>query len=136
MNFYQQNFSTAKIIIIVGFIVVAYMLYSLAVSYYDNYQIDTHIGNFEQRNAELAAENQSKLENFKYYTSEEYIEKIAKQNLGLVNPGENVIVIDKFDANVVLEREFKEAQSLAIRNSWSNPKKWWRFFLDTNQFKY
>ena len=51
------------------------MLYNLTVSIYANYQIEKHIAEFESRNEELRSENSQKLDDFQYYTSEEYIEK-------------------------------------------------------------
>ena len=89
----QSGPSLTKVIIIAGFVLVAYMLYSLTVSIYESYQIDQHITNFEQKNDKLRDENLKQLEDFKYYTSHQYIDKIAKENFGLVNPGEEVIIL-------------------------------------------
>ncbi|PIP66573.1 hypothetical protein COW94_01065 [Candidatus Peregrinibacteria bacterium CG22_combo_CG10-13_8_21_14_all_44_10] len=112
------------------------MLYNLTVSIYENYQIDTHIQTFQEKNSELESENLEKIESYQYYTSDMYVEKVAKQNLGLINPGEKVIVITEEDNNTILEAEYAESQTLAMRNSWSNPRKWLEFFLSENPFKY
>jgi cell division protein FtsB len=124
-----------RLVLIIGFFVVAYMLYNLTVSIYDNYRIEQHITEFEDRNEELTLENQGKLEDFQYYTSEEYKEKIAKQSLGLINPGEQVIVIP--DEDMIIRSESEEFANLSeeLRASWSNPKKWWKFFFSYNRFK-
>ena len=134
----QENspFTVARGIIIVGFVIVAYMLYNLTVSIYENYQIDAHIQGFEEKNTELEEENLEKIESYQYYTSGQYIEKIAKQNLGLINPGEQVIVITEDDNDTILEAEYEETQTLVMRNSWSNARKWVEFFLNENPFKY
>ena len=132
---YTAQFGLIRLVLIVGFFVVAYMLYNLTVSIYDNYRIEQHIAEFETRNAELLEENQTKLADFQYYTSEEYIEKIAKQNLGLINPGGKVIIIPDEDLVILTESEDAEALSEELRASWSNPKKWWKFFFSYNQFK-
>ena len=134
----QENspFNVARGIIIVGFVIVAYMLYNLTVSIYENYQIDAHIQGFEEKNTELEEENLEKIESYQYYTSGQYIEKIAKQNLGLINPGEQVIVITEDDNDTILEAEYEETQTLVMRNSWSNARKWVEFFLNENPFKY
>lgn len=136
MKTQSQNFNLSRIIVIVGFVIVAYMLYSLTVSIYENYQIDVHIESFQAKNEELQAENLEKLESYQYYTSDMYIEKIAKQNLGLINPGEEVIVITEEDNDTILEAEYEETQTLAMRNSWTNTRKWWEFFFGENPFKY
>lgn len=132
---HDNSFGLMRLVLVVGFFLVAYMLYNLSVSIYENYQIEKHIEDFEARNAELRNENVQKLEDFQYYTSDEYIEKVAKQNLGLINPGENIIVIP--DEDLVVTTGGAEDAFLAeqIRASWSNPKKWWKFFFSDNPFK-
>lgn len=132
---YDSQFGLMRLVLIVGFFIVAYMLYNLTVSIYDNYQIEKHIAEFESRNEELRNENTQKLEDFQYYTSQEYIGKTAKQNLGLINPGEEVIVIP--DEELVIMAADEESQMLSeqIRASWPNPKKWWKFFFSSNPFK-
>jgi cell division protein FtsB len=132
---YYAQFGIIRLVLIVGFFVVAYMLYNLTVSIYDNYRIEQHIVQFETRNAELLEENQTKLEDFQYYTSQEYVEKIAKQNLGLINPGEKVIIIPDEDLVILTEAEDSAALNEEIRATWSTPKKWWKFFFSYNQFK-
>jgi cell division protein FtsB len=132
---YESQFGMMRLVLIVGFFIVAYMLYNLAVSIYENYQIEKHIAEFEARNEELQNENQQKQDDLAYYISEEYIDKIAKQNLNLVNPGEKVIVIPDEDLIVLSQDEDTEALSEQIRASWSNPKKWWKFFFSSNPFK-
>lgn len=132
---YDNQFNLMRLVLIVGFFVVAYMLYNLTVSIYENYQIEKHIAEFETRNTELRIENQQKLEDFQYYTSEEYVEKVAKQNLGLINQGEQVVVIPDENLIVLSENDQDIIIAEQIRNSWSNPKKWWKFLFAKNPFK-
>lgn len=132
---HDNPFQLMRLVLIVGFFIVAYMLYNLTVSIYENYQIEKHIAEFEVRNAELREENAQKLSDFQYYTSEEYVEKVAKQNLGLINPGEQVIVIPDEDLIVLSEDEEEQRVAEQIRSSWSNFKKWWKFFFSSNPFK-
>lgn len=132
---YESQFGMMRLVLIVGFFIVAYMLYHLAVSIYENYQIEKHIAEFEARNVELQTENKQKQEDLEYYISDEYIDKIAKQNLNLVNPGEKVIVIPDEDLVVLSQDEDTAALSEQIRASWPNPKKWWKFFFSSNPFK-
>ncbi|MBT5517220.1 hypothetical protein HOK22_04935, partial [Candidatus Peregrinibacteria bacterium] len=72
---------------------------------------------------------------FQYYTSQEYVEKIAKQNLGLINPGEKVIIIPDEDLVILTEAEDSAALNEEIRATWSTPKKWWKFFFSYNPYK-
>lgn len=132
---YDTQFGLIKLVLIVGFFIVAYMLYNLTVSIYENYQIEQHITAFQDKNAELTLENKQKLEDFQYYTSEQYIEKIAKQNLGLINAGEQIIIIPDDDLIILSEEEDSAVLNEQIRAGWSNKKKWLKFFFSYNQFK-
>ena len=131
---FQYTSNLAKMIIIGEFFLVSYLLYTLTVSVYRSYQIDVHIQNFESENARIEEENRIKSEEFDYYNSDAYIEKIAKQNLGLINPGEEVIVIPKSEietSGVVggLNDDSDESGYMGL----SNPYKWWRFFFGENR---
>ena len=132
---YESPFDMMRITLVVGFFVVAYMLYNLTVSIYENYQIEQHIADFKERNAALKEDNQQKMDDLQYYISDEYIDKVAKQNLNLINPGEKVIVITDEDLVVLSQDEDTAALSEQIRQSWSNPKKWWKFFFSSNPYK-
>lgn len=132
---YESPFDMMRITLVVGFFVVAYMLYNLTVSIYENYQIEEHIADFKERNAALQEENQQKMDDLQYYISDEYIDKVAKQNLNLINPGEKVIVIPDEDLIVLSQDEDTAALSEQIRESWSTPKKWWKFFFSANPYK-
>lgn len=120
-------------IIIGEFFLVSYLLYTLTVSIYKSYQIDLHIKNYEAENARIEEEIRNKAEELEYHNSPAYAEKIAKQNLGLVNPGEEVIIIPNsdvnFDGTIPIARSGGEEDENSSENL-SNPQKWWKFFFD------
>lgn len=126
----QQTSNFTKLVIIGEFILVSYLLYILMASVYKSYQIDLHIKNFERDNARIAEENRLKGEEFDYFSSDAYVEKIAKQNLGLVYPGEEVIIIPKDDilTSGIVGDEQKDQDSGGIMLN--NPQRWWKFFFD------
>lgn len=132
----RSQLNLTRLILMAGLFLVAYMLYNLTVTIYENYQIDVHIRNFEEKNAQLREENLKKLDDYKYYTSSAYIDKIAKQNLGLVNPGEEVIILTEGEAVVGFETEETLAAKERSMANWSNAQKWWYFFLEDNPFRY
>ena len=123
-------------IIIVEFLVVSYLLYTLTKSVYQSYQIDQHIESLRKERDEIATENKQKEADYSYYSSDAYIEKIAKQNLGLVNQGEQVVVIPS-SALQNLDTDLANAQNndQARIQTLSNPQKWWKFFFDIHQDK-
>src|SRR3989338_5814460 len=90
---FSHTSSFTKFIIIFEFVLVSYLLYSLTKNVYNSYRVDKYIENFENENALIEEENRQKNADYLYFTSEEYIDKIAKQNLGLVNPGEEIIIL-------------------------------------------
>lgn len=132
----QHTSSLTKMILIGEFLLVAYLLYSLALNVYQSYQIDSHIQNFEEENRKLGEANRKAAEDLLYYTSNEYLEKIAKQNLGLVNPGEEVIVLSD---NVLSspEEEIPQLQEQKLQKYYniSNPQRWWKFFFEVDHTK-
>lgn len=132
---YEHEFNVMRIVLVTGFFVVAYMLYNLTVSIYENYTLEKHISDFKERNEKLKEENSQKQSDLAYYISNEYIDKIAKQNLNLINQGEKVIVIPNEDLVVLTDDPNATTLSEDTMDSWSNPKKWWEFLFGSNQFK-
>lgn len=126
---FSHTSSFTKAVIIVEFLLVSYLLYSLTKNVYNSYKVDKYIEEFEQENSVIEAENKQKIEDYLYFTSQEYIDKIAKQNLGLVNPGEEVLILapellaDVEEENVQPEGEFAKFYGK------SNSKLWWEFFF-------
>ncbi|MBI5755010.1 septum formation initiator family protein [Candidatus Peregrinibacteria bacterium] len=126
----NPSYRIAKAVILIGFILVTYMLYALTVEMYQNYQIDRHITAFETKNETLKRENTEKIQDLQYFTSEAYIEKIAKQNLGLINYGEEVIVLPALDESI--EQDGTSSRKTADS---SNFAAWWKFFFVENDFR-
>lgn len=129
---FAQTTQGTKITIVGLLLLVSYLLFTLTSSVYKSYQLDVHIRNFELENSRIEEEIRSKSDELGYYNSEAYIEKIAKQNLGLVNPGEEVIIIPEevLDASGSAEGEFSDIDSQDGASGLSNPQKWWKFFFD------
>lgn len=124
----------ARVVLLIEFLLVAYMLYVLTSSIYGSYQIDAHIKKFEEENQRLAKENQKLSNDFLYFTSEAYQEKIAKQNFGLVNVGEEVIILPESDITTFEEEEEDKVKYFRRWNASSTPKKWYWFFFEREKF--
>jgi len=126
---FSHTSSFTKLILIIEFTLVSYLMYSLTKNVYNSYRVDQYIASFEAENSSIEEENRQKTEDYLYFTSSEYIDKIAKQNLGLVNPGEEVIVLSldalNNDADAVEEAGGDFAKHAGI----SNAAQWWDFFF-------
>ncbi len=123
--------------IIIGLIILsAYLLYSLTLAFYNSHRIDKYIADFEKENERIKQENESLIEEFDYVTSESYIDKILKQNKGLTNPGEEVIIIasnNGLDANDS-DAEF-DAYGKRNLEKLSNIEKWKIFIFEDNPMR-
>lgn len=123
--------------IIIGLIILsAYLLYSLTLAFYNSHQIDKYITDFEDENERIKKENESLIEEFDYVTSESYIDKILKQNKGLVNPGEEVIIIAS-NNGLSDEEAGAEFDAYGKRNldNLSNMGKWKIFIFEDNPMR-
>jgi cell division protein FtsB len=128
---FSPTSNIAKLIIVVELILVIYLLNTLTVSVYRGYQIDNVIAEYETENRKIEDDNRKKSEDFDYFTSPNYIEKIAKQNMGLINQGEELLIIKgipKYEKDDAIE------PNVAVNDmsDLSNRDKWWVFFFDRN----
>ncbi len=126
---FSHTSNLTKLVIIIEFILVSYLLYSLTKNVYNSYKVDRYIQAFQEENDAIDAENQKKAEDYLYFTSPEYIDKIAKQNLNLVNPGEKVIILSADILDDQQGKENAETSEFAQYAGLSNAKQWWMFFF-------
>lgn len=131
----DQPSNVANFVIILLIILSGYLLYSLTLAFYKSYQIDVYIEDFEQKNQRIEEENKKLIEEFDYVTSDLYIDKILKQNNGLINPGEEVVVIASTD-NIEEESDVFDIDYYTNRNidKLSNVDKWRIFIFEENPF--
>ncbi|MEK9132996.1 MAG: septum formation initiator family protein [Patescibacteria group bacterium] len=127
---------TTKMILIAEFVLLSYMLYVLSTSLYKSYQVDNFIKRAEEDNAKLEKSNSLLIEDYEYYKSDSYKEKIAKQNFGLVRPGEEVIILAKStNQTPALSNEDRaDLLSKGYYDKLNNPQKWFFFFFDRERF--
>ncbi len=128
MKFTSTN-SFTKLIIIGELMLLSYLIFSLTSNVYESYKVDSYIEKFEEENAKLAAEIRQQNADYLYFTSPEYIDRIAKQNLGLVNQGEQVIVLAPEVFGEVAGEEVVDDGYFAVFSGNSNVQDWWEFFF-------
>ena len=133
-NDQPSNFTN---LLIIGLIIISgYLLYSLTVAFYKSHQIDVYIQDFERENTRIEEENKKLIEEFDYVTSEAYIDKILKQDKGLINPGEDVIIIasnpeTQDDQTAINLDKFGKRDLSKL----SNTEKWRIFIFDENPLR-
>lgn len=131
-----QVSGTTKIVLIVEFVLFAYMLYVLSTSLYKSYQVDNFIQSVQTENDKLQNANALLAEDYEYYKSDAYKEKIAKQNFGLVRPGEEVIILAAAQKDFLTQEDSTLKATSQYYNSLSNPQKWFLFFFDREKFMF
>ena len=113
-----------QLVIVGGFLIFLYIFFALATSIYRDYKLEVNIQQFEDAIARLAEMADQKPKDIKYYQSEQYKDKYAKENLNLLNPGERLIIIPQEEKIVksvsVIDRFDYPADVLELpnRNQW------------------
>ena len=81
-----------QVTIVVGLTVVGLMAFGLALSFYRNVLFDETLAVIEGRNSALRNAIEAGRRELEYYQSAQYKDKYAKENLGRVTPGEQVLI--------------------------------------------
>ena len=92
----QREISTfsKRITILIGLGVVGAMAFGLAISFYRNLLFEETLETLTERNRELRDSIDDGLGALAYYRSAQYRDKYAKENLGRLNAGEKVLILE------------------------------------------
>ena len=116
-----------SLLIIIGFIVLIVVLINAnSRNIKKRTQYISRIDELKQEIEETENRKEELEKSLAQVGSREYLEKIAREQLGMKNPGEEVVVISKED-----DDEFSSERSLEDeekKNFW-NPKYWWEWLM-------
>ena len=110
MSYQHLEPVSKQLTIVVGLTVVGFMAFGLALSYYRNILFDQTLVTIEDQNDVLRATIEDGYRELSYYRSTQYRDKYAKENLGLVNPGEKVLIITEQATNPLLDDTLRETR--------------------------
>ena len=82
-----------QLTILVGLTVVGFMAFGLALSFYQNILFEKRLGDLDARNRKIDDAIEQGYRDLDYYRSDQYKDKYAKENFGLLNPDEKVLII-------------------------------------------
>jgi|GEM_PF-419638 len=127
----QRKSFTFQLLIMGGFFFFFYMFFSLATSIYRDYKLETEITSFEDEINDLADKAGQKPSDLKYLQSNEYKDRYAKENLGLLNPGEKIIILPDPEQKVEqgpveLMTDILSPDSVLNK---PNNNQWWEYFF-------
>ncbi len=102
MSYNQFEPVSKQITIIIGLTVVGFMAFGLALSFYRNVLFEQTLDKMRTQNQRLKEDIQQGYNNLEYFRSAQYKDKYAKENLGLIRPRENILIIaqNKQEANI------------------------------------
>ena len=89
----------------IGLTVVGFMAFGLALSYYRNALFEQTLGDMRVQNNILRGGIQNAYDDLEYLRSSQYKDKYAKQNLGLVSPGEKVLILSHKPESILYESD-------------------------------
>ncbi len=122
-----KRFYTSKLFLLLGFLILGLMIFSVGKKIVEGHQIEQEIKNMEKEIAALEVKNTKLNELLNYLNTEEFIEQEARLKFNLRKPGESVAILPE----VELQQENKNNQLVAGESgiAMSNPQKWWNYFF-------
>lgn len=82
-----------QLTIVVGLTVVGFMAFGLALSFYRNVLFEQTLEDIDRQNEALRRNIAQGYRELDYYRSAQFKDKYAKENMGLIKPGEKVLII-------------------------------------------
>jgi len=117
----------SKLRILPFFLIIAYILFILVKTVWQNQTINREINNLETNISDLREKNKQ-LENLnKYYQSNEYKEQEARLKLGYQKPGEKVYVLPNQGKNQ--ETQSESSNNSENKDTRPNYLKWWEYLF-------
>lgn len=123
----MKKFSVDKdyILYVLGLLLLAYLFFLTGRSVYQNWQTNQEIKKLKIEIETLQVENQNLQNLIAYYQTQSFKEKEARRKLGLVKPGENVVIISKEPPP-----SKTPAPSTTEEPQKPNYRLWWEFFFE------
>ncbi len=131
-----------QLTILVGLTVVGFMAFGLILSNYRNVLFDQTLDDMKDQNVALKLNIDQGYRDLEYFKSSQYKDKYAKENLGLVNPGEKVLIIQKPQSPQgapgeisELQKEQREAAFLELLRQMPVLDHWKLYFFERNKLE-
>jgi hypothetical protein len=131
-----------QLTIVVGLTVVGFMAFGLALSFYRNVLFEQTLEDIRQQNTALRMNIAGGYKELDYYRSTQFKDKYAKENMGLIKPGEKVLIITEqvrpldlspFEESTVSEE--KEAAFLELLRQMPVIEHWKLFFFHRDRIE-
>ena len=135
----SQIISSPKTFFVVSIIVLGLLIMPLSKNIKDRFSINKEIGDLESQISKTQNKNQDLQKLISYLGSDQYVEEQARENLGMMKSGEQVVVVkglpdtaqkttpqEKEDNRVFIVPGLDKAQA---KETISNPQRWVAYFF-------
>lgn len=127
-NIFKAYYLNQYLIIIVVFVLLILISIPLAKNVSKKYEIDSEVRALEEEIIGLQKKNLEMEKLINEHSTSDFVEGIARLNLGLKKEGEEVVVIKRSENNDIVEVSSSEIEFAGEQED-SNPKKWLKYFL-------
>ncbi len=110
-----------KFLAIVILIFIFFAFFPLAKNFSQKRMVDQEIENIKQEIEEFQSKNQELKDMISYLDSDSGQQEVARLNLGMKGPGEEVVVVEDLDLN-----DKKQETIVETQNNW---QKWLNYFF-------
>jgi len=97
-------------------------------SFYQDYTIKKEIERLRKEAASMEAKKIQSLELLEYFKSNEFVERKAREDMGLIEPGEQAGVVN----NLTKTKTGGQTAQNMVESDLPNYKKWWNYFFKHN----
>ncbi len=127
-NIYKGYYLNQYLIIIVVFVLLILISIPLAKNVSKKHEIDSEVRALEEEIVSLQKKNLEMEKLINEHSTSDFVEGIARLNLGLKKEGEEVVVVKRSENNDIVEVSNSEIEFVGEKED-SNPKKWLKYFL-------
>lgn len=119
-------------LLLLGFI---WLVVNLVNVYYKKYKINKEIEDLKQQITQTEKSNQQISAMIDYLSSQNFLEKEAREKLNMKKPGEQVVIVEPSkntptsSESALSQRAAPNEQTAAISEPESNLMKWWKYFF-------
>lgn len=129
-NIFLKIFLNQYIVVVSVLVLLLLISIPLARNVSKKYDIDSEVHALENEIAGLQTKNLELEKLINDYSSTDFVEEIARLNLGLKKEGEEVLIVKRDDNNIkVNDIATNNEIRFAGDKKENNPNKWFRYFL-------
>ena len=114
----------SNILNLFGLVAIVYLAVIVSQTIRHNYQLNQQINTLQKQISDLNGQQALLQYEVQYYKTDAYKEKAARQNLGLMLPGESVIILPP-----TVTPKVAPVVVAPTTKSPSNPEQWWKFIF-------